>query len=557
MSLAALLPPVPDLLVEQVILGEECLTFVARLTTAQVPCPSCRHFSRQVHSRARRTLFDLPVAGRRVRLSLQVRRFFCRAPGCPRRTFREQLPTLAAPWARRTERLQAILRQIGFALGGEAGARLAAQLGMPWSADTLLRLVQQAPAPPAPTPRVLGIDDWSFLRGKTYGTILLDLERRVPIDLLPDREVDTCVAWLQAHPGIELISRDRGKTYAQAASLGAPLAKQIADRWHLLRGLGEALQKLLAQQERVLGQVAREVDVLHESAPPPAAAPPSPPVRSQRVSASRPVSAQRAWQLETYQQVQELAAHSWTQQAITNHLQISRSTVGKYMALDHFIDRRHNSHSASAEPYRAYLEHRWAEGCTNRRELWHELQEQGFTGGYISVWRVTCTWVLPVSPQATTPPPTVQPRPGLRTPRQVAWVLTREEGELKKKDVAYRAALCQNCPEIALAAELVRGFATLVRERKPGALDAWLEQAESSGLRELRRFALGLRQDYAAVRAALEEPWSQGPTEGHIQRLKTLKRQMYGRASFGLLRQRVLDRPDEGANVPTGCHRAL
>jgi transposase len=171
MSLAALLPPVPDLLVEQVILGEEGLTFVTRLTTAQMPCPSCGQPSRQGHSRARRTLFDLPVAGRRVQLSLQVRRFFCRMPTCPRRTFREQIPALVAPRGRRTQRLQAILCQIGFALGGEAGARLAAHLGMLCSPDTLLRLVRQAPAPPVPTPRVLGIDDWSFLRGNIFGTI--------------------------------------------------------------------------------------------------------------------------------------------------------------------------------------------------------------------------------------------------------------------------------------------------------------------------------------------------------------------------------------------------
>ena len=164
MSFAALLPPVPDLLLEQVILGEECLTLVVRLTTPQMPCPGCGQFSRQVHSHARRTLCDLPVGGRRVRLSLQVRRFFCRTPTCPRRTFRDQVPSLAAPWARRTERLQATLRQIGFALGGEAGARLAAQLGMLWSADTLLRLIRQTPAPPAPTPRVLGIDDWGATR---------------------------------------------------------------------------------------------------------------------------------------------------------------------------------------------------------------------------------------------------------------------------------------------------------------------------------------------------------------------------------------------------------
>jgi transposase len=131
----------------------------------------------------------------------------------------------------------------------------------------------------------------------------------------------------------------------------------------------------------------------------------------------------------------------------------------------------------------------------------------------------------------------------------------QEPSPQKARDIAYREALCQACPDLALAAQLVQAFGSRLRERPPEALDGWIERAEKSGLRELRRFALGLRQDYAAVRAALEEPWSQGPTEGHIQRLKTLKRQMYGRASFGLLRRRVLERPEKRAAVLTGCHR--
>src|SRR6185437_4365709 len=301
---------------------------------------------------------------------------------------------------------------------------LATQLGMPWSADTLLRLIRQAPAPPVPTPRVLGIDDWSFLRGKIFGTILLDLERRVPIDLLPDREVESCVAWLEAHPGIEIISRDRGETYAEAARLGAPQAKQVADRWHVLKNLGEALQKVVARHATVLQQVARAVDLRHG---PPTASSDDPPPSASPASSRRPSATtgggRRAWQREIHQHVQELNRLGWTYRAIAAHLHIDSHTVSKYAASEQFIEPAYRGpRPSTAEPYRAYLQHRWAEGETNRRQLWNELQAWGFTGSYISVWKLTRFWMPPPTPQMASPPPEIPARPAVRTVRQVAWL---------------------------------------------------------------------------------------------------------------------------------------
>lgn len=546
---AAFLLDFPGLLVEQVIIGAEVVTLVVRIETPAGCCPACGVSATHVHSRSRRTLRDLSASGRQVRLSLQTRRFFCANAACPRRTFTEQVPLLALPRKQRTLRLQEMLRCLGFALGGEAGARLAVRLGMPCSPDTLVRLVRETALRPVRGPRVLGVDDWAVLKGQTYGTILLDLERRVPIDLLPDREAATFAAWLQAHPGVEWISRDRGETYIQGARLGAPDARHVADRWHLLRNLREALQRLLQRQERVLEQVARATDQRAERAPPPLGLPPverrpRPVVKARPPSVPKPklLSAQRERQLAMYHQVRELAAHGWWAETIARHLQIQPRTVRKYMELDQFVDRRHGSRRSQAEPYRAYLEHRWAEGYTDRRQLWHELEARGYTGSYLSVWKITRSWDAPATSQPPSPPPTPPPRPPLRSPSRVTWLLLQEPEDQKASDTTYREALYQASPDIALAAQLARSFVQMVRERQVALFDPWLEQATKSGIRELRRFALGLRQDYAAVRAALEEPWSQGPTEGHVLRLKLLKRQMYGRAKVDLLRQRVVQR---------------
>jgi transposase len=238
---------------------ETAITAMVQTTTASASCPLCGWLSRRVHSRDIRSAADVPWHGIPFRLCLHVRRFFCEEPTCTRTIFTERLPNRVAPYARRTAQLDAWLRAVGFAVGGAAGTRLLQAVGLVASADTLLRQVRRTPMPCAPAPRVVGVDDWCFRRGRRYGAILGDLERRHVLDLLPDREADTLATWLQAHSSIEVVSRDRGASFAEGASRGAPQALPVADRFHVLKNLVEAFQQVLGREHAALRAAAEAV----------------------------------------------------------------------------------------------------------------------------------------------------------------------------------------------------------------------------------------------------------------------------------------------------------
>jgi transposase len=228
------------------------LDIYARRCVATLPCPDCRQISEKEHSNYQRHPDDLPCFGFRVQLHLRVRRFFCHHPECSRRTFAETFPEIVGYKARRTQRLKQQQLAIAFAVSGEVGRGLLPSLAMPLSGDTLIRDIRGLPDEEITTPRVLGIDDWAHKRGHSYGTILVDLESRRPVELLNSREADEVTAWLRQHPGIEIISRDRGQDYAKAVNDSVPEAEQVADRWHLLKNLRDAVETMLSHKPAVL-----------------------------------------------------------------------------------------------------------------------------------------------------------------------------------------------------------------------------------------------------------------------------------------------------------------
>ena len=518
------------------------LTLASR--SRSTPCPLCGRQARRTHSRYERRLADLPWGEHRVAIRLKVRRLFCDNVRCERRIFAERLPGIAAPWARRTARLADRLTAVGFALGGAAGARLVRRLGLTASRNTLLHLVRQAPAPPIVTPSALGVDDWAMRRRFTYGTVLVDLERRRPVALLPDREADTLTAWLRAHPGVAVIARDRSGAYADGARRGAPEAVQIADRFHLLQNLAEALELAFTAQARELRDIeqARRRAAAIEGVPV-RPDPPPPPKRPLALAVAR-----REQRLATHRRVWELWREGWPGHDIARHLGIGRTTTYRYLNNEAFPERkgRSDARRSAVDPWGEWVIARWNAGQRNGRQMLRELRARGFIGNYATVLRYLNRLraaqgsAVPHRSRARPGPPLVAAPKRVLTPRTAAWLVLRQPERRDTEDRALLARLREHSRVLDEAIGLAEEFAALVRGRKPECLDPWLRRAQDGTAPSLRRFAKRLSVDYDAVRAAAALDWSNGPVEGQINRLKTLKRQMYGRAGLDLLERRFL-----------------
>ena len=526
----------------------EEVTFVVTSTKREGFCPLCSKPASRIHSWYKRMLQDLPCSGKRMRLSLHVRRFFCANPCCPRQVFAERLPALTQAHARRTNRLRDVLLDIGWALGGEAGARLCRKQAMPVCAATLLAQLRRAGVDELPTPRVLGVDDWGFQQKSPTGTILVDLEQHRPVDILLGSDEKVLTQWLNGHAGVEVIARDRGASYRKAATKSTPPVQQVLDRWHVLKNLGEVIQKTLAQHIDVLRQAGEQVkkNSRQPSLTPTESVQSAGPRRKPPRRKPPPPSPRRAWQMAMHQQVHELAQAGKPQAEIVRSLHLHPNTVHKYLHMPTFVAHYCHPHPSAVEPYRAYLEERWQRGEVMITTLWQDIQERGFMGSYKSVWSFVRNWPLPAgmtptsSSSSMTTASTSRGVPVTRTPWQVKWLLLRQPEELNAQDAAYRQALFRLDPHLSSLAALGQNFVGLIRERKSEALLPWLERAKGCSYEDLRRFAQGLERELSAIQATLSEPWSTGQVEGQITRLKLLKRQMYGRANLDLLRLRVL-----------------
>jgi transposase len=389
------------------------------------------------------------------------------------------------------------------------------------------------------------VDEWAWRKGQRYGTLLVDLEQQMPIDLLEDTSAESFARWLQAHPSVELISRDRGTTFADGATRGAPHALQIADRWHLLHNLGEALERVLVRHHAELKQafIREEEDQLSPSSEPPSL------TRTRVVSqAEQARMARQERRRALFTQVQELSAQGWSGASIARMLGIHKKTAVKYASAEHFpASRSDRGHKLA--PYLPFLHAQWAGGEHNIAHLYQTIRSQGYRGSETSVRQYVTSLREeigpPRRPRRYYPPVSRERKRHQHTAlssRRATWLVLRRPEDLSTADRHMLDLLRQAHGQVTSACELAQAFAQMIRSRNASALEPWLAKATTSGVPELRTFATGIRRDQAAVQAALAYEWNQGQVEGQIHRLKLLKRQAYGRAGFDLLRHRVLAR---------------
>lgn len=513
---------IDDVDVEAVTAAFGTVEVAARGRASGAACPDCGCLSDRVHDRYQRRLKDLPLAEKGFVIRLTVRRFICGSADCPRRTFAEPFSRLAAPHARFTKRLNHALERVGLALAGRAGARLAARLGFGAGRMTLLRRVMALPDPRFSTPRVLGVDDFAIRRGQTYATVLTSVEDHCVVDVLPTREAGPLAAWLIGHPGVEIICRDRAGAYAEGARRGAPDALQVADRFHLWQGLGRAVESCVAAHRDclrnpspngMLPEATREASGRPQNDSPPVGR------RAERKKAAHAL-------------VHELLAQGHSRRAIARHLGWGLNTVLRYANAARWQDtfRENRPRPSRLDPYKPYLERRFAEGCTSVTQLHGELvaEQAPVTYGMVRAHIATLRGAPADAPPR---PPTV---------RQVTGWITRHPTTLTEEERAGLKDVLARCPELDKAAGHVRDFGEILSNRLGATLPAWIDSVDASQLPGLTGFALHLFRDLDAVTAGLTLDWSSGSIEGAVNRIKKIKRQLYGRAGFELLRKMIL-----------------
>jgi transposase len=512
LGLAVLLPHLAAAVVERAEVRGDLVCIWVRARADGAACPRCGTWSAQVHDWYTRRLADAGIGGRRVLAWLRVRVLRCGSTGCPAGTFAEQIEGLTSRYARRTPLAARMLAAIASVLAGRPGSRLAAVLAVEAGRDTLIRVLMALPEPPAALIRVLGVDDFSLRRGRSYATVLVDLEAGVPVDVLPDREAATLEAWLRAHPGVEVICRDRAGAYDRAARAGAPDAIQVADRWHIWHNLGEHARTT----------VARHKDCLRG----PAGDGPDP---QDREKAGTPADLEAVIR-GRHQAVHQLRAAGKSQAQAAAELGLSPQTAGRYWRAASPAALLAARSASALDPYKPYLRARRDQGATKIAPLFREITQLGYTGSYTTVY----AWLgqLNLAAPARKPAP---PKPGQVT----GWILA-DPARLDPAGATALAGIRARCPQLDALARHITEFATILTGQHGSRLDTWIAAVDADDQPDLHRFTAGIRQDYHAVRNGLTLPWNSGPVEGLNTRTKLLERQMYGRASFPLLRKRIL-----------------
>ncbi|EFB6609910.1 ISL3 family transposase, partial [Escherichia coli] len=469
-------------------------------------------------------------SGHTLWLVFSVRHWYCRNPACSRKIFAESLAPFAGSHQQSSQALQNLQRQLGLIAGGEAGKRAATAVGLRCSADTLLRRVINTPETKQSGSPHVGIDEWAWHRGHRYGTLIVNLDTHRPLVLLPGRDQRTLATWFRKYPEIQIVSRDRSGVYATAAREGAPQARQVADRWHLLKNIGDAPERMMYRHIPLIRLVASELSPKKSPDPEP-----SVPAASLR----RPERLKQQTRKKRHQRWTEvMALHNkgCSFREISRITGLSRVTVSRWVRSGTFPEMSTRPPKRGLlDPWREWLKEQRESGNYNASRIWREMVARGFTGSETIVRDAVAKWRKGWNPPVTT---AVRLPSVSRVSRWLMpWRITRDEENYASRFISL---MCEKEPELKIAQQLALEFYRILKTQNKSQLSSWFTRVHESGSAEFRRVAAGMEADAAAICEAISSHWSNGVVEGHVNRLKMLKRQMYGRAGFELLRQRVM-----------------
>jgi transposase len=523
----------------------KCVLVKAQALQRSAFCPKCHHRSRSLQSSYIRTIQDLPMMGLNVTVEIQTRRFRCRKSDCSQKIFSQPLDGIAKKYARTTERHDAALETLGRFLGGRPAARASIPLGIPTSRATALRRLRELPLEIPAISAFVGIDDFAFKKGHRYGTIVVDLPSHRVVDLLPDREQETVVEWLKSHPQVEVVSRDRSGAYAAAVNTAAPQVLQVADRFHLLKNITEGLQRVVESKHVVCRTVAQEVvDMIHADRQKETSSNTEnaqeamendiPMVESMLTVAQQHATNRRERRFARYEEVIEFREQGHGLRKIAKITGLSRGTIRRWIRHNGFPELAPRARRRSiVDAWKNRIHEFYEQGMRKAAAIFKAIQKEGYRGSYTLIrdyYRQRWGDRQPDNDKLFIPR-------SWRSPRCITWSLLHEFDLVHEIDRKFIHALNARDEELRLAVKVAKDFASMVRTQGHALLAAWLTEAKTS---LLASFAQTIERDVDCVSAAMREPWSQGCVEGNVNRLKVIKRQMYGKGKFDLLRRRVI-----------------
>lgn len=508
-------------------------------------CPLCGKASSKEHSRYFRKLMDEPIFGNRAYLGLSVRKFYCHTKNCERKIFTERFSSFIKSYARKTDRLKESLTALAFSSNAETGKKVSRKLSLPVSADTLLRLIRKSSEKGDENLKIIGVDDWAIKKGNHYGTIICNLETHKPVDVFPERSTEALEKWLRKHPGIEIATRDRSNSYRKAFNNTSPKTTQIADRFHLSKNLLDALKNFV---KRTFGSRIhigyKEIEIkktLHIQ------------VKKSKEKilskAEKNGIEARNKKRKIVREVKKMYSEGKSISAIFKTMHLAKATIRRYLHLDEeeAVTYQSSTRSSILDPYLEIIETLIAEGKTASK-IFNEIKAMGYSGGDRNVRRFVKRIKKEfIGPNISKTSPKLEtkevPKPKIKT-----WIkrydLTsymwsfpdelNEEGEKNLKVILKKAPLLEKIYP------LIQDYRTMAKEKDHQKLRIWINNASLSEVSEIVSFSKGLDNDFEEVYNAFLYPYSNGVVEGHVNRLKMIKRQMYGRANLDLLRKKVL-----------------